>query len=293
MAYIIPSDYLRTIQDANLQQVINSNPVIQDGAELAAQAEAISYLRQKYDVSREFTNTTKWDRTAPYSAADRVYLNAPAYAAANTYNINDLTLVSGQVYSCNTNGTTGTFDPLNWDLVGGQYDIYSALLPFPLFNLERYYSVGDQVYWNGSTYTCLIATPLLDHDTALQYRTYANIPYANIYPDDSRQGVIYWGVGVPYMIAAGTDINNAAFWVSTDTRDQQMVQYFVDITLYHLHSRISPRNIPQLRIDRYNHAIDWLKMCAVGDVTPALPLLSPKQGNRIRWGSNVKNINSY
>jgi hypothetical protein len=36
-----------------------------------------------------------------------------------------------------------------------------------------------------------------------------------------------------------------------------------------------------------------LKAVGKGDVTANLPLLKPAQGSRIRYGGNVKNINSY
>lgn len=80
---------------------------------------------------------------------------------------------------------------------------------------------------------------------------------------------------------------------TTTARDSQFLAYCIDIALYHLHCRISPRNIPQLRETRYNNAIDWLKMCGRGEVTPALVKINPTQGTRNRFGGNVKKINSY
>ena len=76
-------------------------------------------------------------------------------------------------------------------------------------------------------------------------------------------------------------------------RDPQLLAYIIDIALYHLHSRIAPRQVPELRQTRYDNAIAWLKMCAFGDVTPKLTPITPAQGNRIRYGGNVKNINQY
>jgi len=76
-------------------------------------------------------------------------------------------------------------------------------------------------------------------------------------------------------------------------RDPQLLAYVVDIALFHLHSRIAPRNVPELRQTRYDNAIAWLKMCAFGDVTPKLTPISPAQGNRIRYGGNTKNVNQY
>lgn len=75
-------------------------------------------------------------------------------------------------------------------------------------------------------------------------------------------------------------------------RDSQLLNYIIDIALYHLHSRIAPRNIPELRISRYENAIAWLKMCSLGEVTPKLAL-QPTTGRFIQWGSNEKNTNIY
>lgn len=76
-------------------------------------------------------------------------------------------------------------------------------------------------------------------------------------------------------------------------RDLQLVSCNVDIALYHLHCRISPRNIPELRLTRYENAIEWLKMCSQGIVTPAIAKILPLQGKRNRFGGNIKNQNIY
>lgn len=311
MGYLIFSDYAPLIQDANFLQILSANDRIRTDSEKAAQAEAISFLRQKYDTTFELKDLTIWDKTAPYSAYDRVYLDANAYVNNFTYNIGDLALHNGSIYECNTNGTTGTWSDAKWDLLGLQYDIYYALPPFSPFILTNVYNVGDKVFYKENVYTCLVNTPLLDHETGLQYRLQQNLPYQNVFPDDPQAGTNYWHLEESYIVPAGTDINNEAFWSATDNRDQQMKQKFCEITLFHLHKRIAPRNIPQLRIDAYMgaesdrsvvngeiryplySALGWLQASARGEVTPALPLLQPKQGQRVRWGGDIKNINSY
>lgn len=85
---------------------------------------------------------------------------------------------------------------------------------------------------------------------------------------------------------------DAELLLTGNDRDPQLVNYICDITLYHLHSRISPRNIPELRVTRYDNAIHWLKMCAMGDATPKLlEYETPKTA--LRFGSQPKNVNSY
>lgn len=89
-----------------------------------------------------------------------------------------------------------------------------------------------------------------------------------------------------------TRFDTAAIFAATgEQRNQAVVMYFIDITLYHLHSRVSPRNISQLRADRYQAAIEWLKMAAYGEIQPDLPQKTDEFGkadNRLKYGGNPR-----
>jgi len=66
-----------------------------------------------------------------------------------------------------------------------------------------------------------------------------------------------------------------AIFATTGTdRNALLVMYAVDMLLYHLHSRINPSQIPDLRMQRYENAIEWLMAVAKGTLSPALPLLT-------------------
>lgn len=171
--------------------------------------------------------------------------------------------------------------------------LYYVTPPAEEFDYKKYYSVGDVVSYKDKTYTCRISSSSLSHEAALQYLTISNLPYGNVFPDDPANGVQYWGTGTPYSITGDLPTDNTK-WTQGDNRNQQLVMYMVDVVLYHIHSRIAPRNIPQLRMDRYDAAISWLKNVAKGDdITADIPRIQPKRGNRIRYGGNVKNINTY
>jgi phage gp36-like protein len=91
-------------------------------------------------------------------------------------------------------------------------------------------------------------------------------------------------------------IDNANLWEEIqDIRDAQVKMYVIDLTLYHIHSRINPRNIPDLRLNRRDEAVKWLVMISKGDITVDLPERNEedKTGYRIAWGSETKRINSY
>lgn len=64
----------------------------------------------------------------------------------------------------------------------------------------------------------------------------------------------------------------AIFSATGNNRNQAVVMYLVDIVLYHLHSRINPGQVPQLRNDRYTDAVKWMEMVARGQFQPDLPL---------------------
>lgn len=83
------------------------------------------------------------------------------------------------------------------------------------------------------------------------------------------------------------------YWIKGDNRSQELVAMMIDISLYHLHTRIAPQNIPDLRVKRYDAAIEWLDKAARGLVIPKLTLRQPTQGNIIRWGSKTKLNNTY
>ena len=79
----------------------------------------------------------------------------------------------------------------------------------------------------------------------------------------------------------------SAYWVKSDPRDPLAVNYCRDITLWHIHARINPRRIPEIREDRYAGAMAWLDAIHDGDESPDLPLKEDGT-NEIRWGSNEK-----
>ena len=90
MSYLIPNDYKKQIQDSNLQQIISSDSTILTAAQNAAQAEALSYLRQKYDLI-EFADLNVWSSAVAYNVRDRVYLSATIYSNTTNYTIGTTT----------------------------------------------------------------------------------------------------------------------------------------------------------------------------------------------------------
>jgi phage gp36-like protein len=78
------------------------------------------------------------------------------------------------------------------------------------------------------------------------------------------------------------------------SRDPYLVTLCVDIALYHLHANIQAQQIPQLRTDRYNQAISWLRGVARGDFDPGLPKPVGTTGSPlIKVGGGTKRTERY
>lgn len=294
MPYLIFSDYKKQIQTDNLNQIIGNDLDVLNKAELQASAEAKAYLTQKYDVTDEMQDVNLWDRKlATYKAGSRVYINASNYNAALYYINGALVIHSGSVYQCIANVTLeGPFDHTKWKLLGQPFDLFYANYPERQFSFTGTYKVGDKVFWKDKVYKCIAATAKVTPAGQYQYGRYENVPFPNLDPS-LPQSASQWSYVSDYSVPAYASVSDSRYWTAGDLRSQQLLAVTVDICLYHLHSRIAPRNIPELRVKRYDDAINWLRMSAEGSITPALPILEPKQGARIRYGGNVKAQNTY
>ena len=263
-------DYLKQIQEFNLDQILDGNFQLLRDAEQTAQSEMISYLVQRYLTAEVFSDTTVYSNSATYQAKNLIYLDATAYNNASTYLTGQLVLQAGNVYSSIAGNSPGAFNAGQWNLLGAQYSYFYVSLPHPEYSRETTYAVSNQVWYKNSVYTALK-------------------PSKGVLPTSAE----FWGTGVAYTVS-GILPNDTTKWTAGDNRNQQIVTYLIDITLYHLHSRINPRNVPELRLRRYDgnqqvgmptsSAIGWLKAVGSGDITADLPVIDPQQGVSITWG---------
>jgi len=89
---------------------------------------------------------------------------------------------------------------------------------------------------------------------------------------------------------------NTTYWVNADNRYPMFIELAMDMALFNAFSRINPRNIPDLRIERNREALDQLDRWASGtDTAEVLNVLSPEgQGVSIIWGaSSEKQTNNF
>lgn len=96
--------------------------------------------------------------------------------------------------------------------------------------------------------------------------------------------------------AVNLPLSNTDYFTQTDDRNQKLVQVTIDVFLYHLHTRLNPRNIPQHRKIRYDgdgdisnamSAIKWLLMVQKGTVTPDLTPALDEDGEQLATGQSI------
>jgi hypothetical protein len=119
-------------------------------------------------------------------------------------------------------------------------------------------------------------------------KSYLNFKYntdvvfgVNAYDFDAAQaykiGEVVMDVnGNPYNCIADAPLNtpltDTNYFAEGDLRNSLVVMILVDMTVYHFHSRTAGNRIPEMRIVRYEQAIEKLKEIRKSNMNPNLPL---------------------
>lgn len=272
MSYFLrDKDYNGQIREVNLGQV-QVDTESRRTMELVAQAELTSYLSNRYECEIAFAPLMTFSDTDEYKWQDRIDLTATAFSTTKVYVEGERCVYQSYVYE--RNATTGGYVvntlPTNATYFTelGLDGVYFVTSPSP-YKGRILYIEGTQVSYNGNFY---------------ERTAYETGETSGILPDNTT----FWTLLENEVIPIGTLPSNNTYWTYGDNRNQQLKVYMIDVCLYHLHSNNNPRNIPQLRIDRYNNALNWCKMINRGEITANLPEILPVQGQVISVSSNTK-----
>ncbi|MDR1865982.1 MAG: DUF1320 domain-containing protein [Bacteroidales bacterium] len=80
-----------------------------------------------------------------------------------------------------------------------------------------------------------------------------------------------------------------------EDRNYFIVMITIDIALYHAWSKRAPRKMPELRAQRYQDALDWLKSVGDGTISTGLPQAPEDeyQGDILIQSKYKPNVNKY
>lgn len=331
MAYLRKKDYLSLISVADLDVITGSDDTILTNKEKASQEEVSSFLRHRYEVGLIFKDIKSYSDLTQFNTADLVEWTESTYSAVLTYNIGARVVYSGSIYKCNTNGTTGIWNASKWDFICLDKLLYYCNIPclgvLPsesvTYTSSKIISGLHQITgWNKETYSTLYFE---------RYDGYVNI-YLSASDRTTRNNKVgyfkydYQGLELPYtaeiqpgsypynlfsgyidVIGFANELDTWSVsvtknWTLGDNRNQKLVEIMLDVTLYHLYTRIQPRNIPTHVVNRYDGgtekqtagAIGYLKMIQKGTVQLDLPIhKDDERGQSIVFGSNPRQNYNY
>lgn len=78
-----------------------------------------------------------------------------------------------------------------------------------------------------------------------------------------------------------------------DTRNAFIVMITIDCALYHLYCSIAPNKIPEHRSNRYQDALEWLKMMAEGKGNADLPPLTDDVTGEVKDSFRLTSNNKF
>ena len=124
--------------------------------------------------------------------------------------------------------------------------------------------MGSEMCIRDSIYdTSKIFAEVFDYGVAVAYPYEARVLYS---------GSLYY-VSDVNGASAGLDPSVASEYTLGDTRSPLVVGDVVDVVLYHIHTRVTPRQVPQVRDDRYLAVIERYKDYQTGNRNAQLPIL--------------------
>jgi hypothetical protein len=185
--------------------------------------------------------------------------------------------------------------------ISDRYDVDAIFFPVLPYTYENTFQIGNNIvliaddFVYGKAY--VVGNLVNDPATGLVYRSILNgtsQPLSN---------ATYWTLygankSVYECIATATNKrpNETAFFTLKTSRNALVIRLMVDLVIYDLHSRLSPRNIPEHRIQRRDDVIKYLKDVANprSNVNPDFPLKTQEenQGLDISFGTTT-NLNTY
>lgn len=82
-----------------------------------------------------------------------------------------------------------------------------------------------------------------------------------------------------------------------NNRNQLILMMAIDIAIYHIFCIHNPQNLKQMRKDRYERAMEWLKQVADENISidgaPLLPEENRREKSNFLTRSNPKRVNHY
>lgn len=288
MAFLCIDDYLESVSEDNLNQIlevargIEGDPEVLANSENKSIARAKEYLSARYKVNRIFAPFLDFSISDTYTYGNRINWTADAWVSG-VYTEGQFVEYSGTIYRKNsiTVGYTTETLPTNatFFLNVGAEGLYYIAFPAE-FDEDELYVEDDLVTYSYEVYKKNSSTGGYEENIKPTDTNYFTRIKTTEYTDE--------------LAVTGVYPTNAA-WTLGDNRNQSMVECIVNMTLNKIHAVINPRNIPAIRVQGFSNAIAMLKEYQTGIVTADMPdrELDAQQGYSIKAFSNPPTEHYY
>lgn len=309
------NDYLSIITEQAINQLIRGNDMRYEQAEQAAEASLLDYLSENYEIEKELDKGKylfDYNRKITYPVGSHFYLDgqiceviqaingykAPAaeayweecekhldidslrpYSQMLSYHPSDIVKFNNVAYTCiKPNGfhfgdiripgvsVWEKADVVEWEAVPyGLWDVvqYNNQY-FTLISLEEY----DEIV-NPMESDCW--GMIGEYDPSIDTYELSDHEYV-VYKDE-----VYYPVMNPNADKPQLEVNICY----NDPRNYNLKRHMVQLALYELHKLVSPNNISQMRVDDYEHSMQWLKDANRLKLNPQIPRKVNSRGEEL------------
>lgn len=309
------NDYLSIITEQAINQLIRGNDMRYEQAEQAAEASLLDYLSENYEIEKELDKGKylfDYNRKITYPVGSHFYLDgqiceviqaingykAPAaeayweecekhldidslrpYSQMLSYHPSDIVRFNNVAYTCiKPNGfhfgdiripgvsVWEKADVVEWEAVPyGLWDVvqYNNQY-FTLISLEEY----DEIV-NPMESDCW--GMIGEYDPNIDTYELSDHEYV-VYKDE-----VYYPVMNPNADKPQLEVNICY----NDPRNYNLKRHMVQLALYELHKLVSPNNISQMRVDDYEHSMQWLKDANRLKLNPQIPRKVNSRGEEL------------
>ncbi len=304
MKFISRKELQIALQNCSINEISSFKDRIVNHSESVALATIKSYLGNNYDMNYELRPYKEFQHSIIYKDDERVRItnNETNHTFETNWNIE---LIDSDLYvQASTAGETeidcfySQFDPLEDGddevfLVKTKNACESKTLTVPIYskiyNVENFKTIdnpnysescgiingSDGIYNNNSIYNIYNSEYVSgDGTNSIITLNYNNILLADI---PNFQTVEYFD---QYLLE-NTDRD-----FKEDDRNVLLIQMILDIAIYTLIQRISPRQIPENILKRYEDCLEQLKMIQRGDLVLGLK----KHDNSLEFSNNMNVI---
>lgn len=324
MAFLRQKDYYSLISETNLNVVTSDTDSFLADRQRTAKEEISSFLRHRYDVNQIFKDVITFVLANTYAENDLIEWSETAFATDTTYNTDDLCSYSEKIYECKEDGVTGDWVASEWTELADNESLWYARQPTTDNLPSETFSYTQNAYtgkhneitgWDKATDTILYfkrndKRVYIYNSTSNRTAGYPSEGYFDYDVEGAKLPItkkIITGnnetLGGFIDIVGYIDDNQewsveaTKYWTLGDNRNAKIVELMIDIVVYHTHARIQPRNIPEVRKERYDGndpdqkggAIGYLKLVQKGTVQLDIPRHDDNQrGQNISYGSKKK-----